>query len=192
MNEKVILTDIDGVCLDWEPAFHEWMAARGHFRQANDVYRMSDQYSGIRFKKIERLVREFANCSWIGHIKPFRDARSGIARLVDEGYKFIAITSLSLDPYTKELRVRNLEELFGKGTFVDVICLDTGADKDDVLEFYRDSGMWWIEDNATNASLGADLGLKSILIDHPHNAESNDERVVRASTWTEIVDIIIN
>ena len=30
----------------------------------------------------------------------------------------------------QKLRKRNLSKLFGKNTFEDVICLDTGADKD--------------------------------------------------------------
>ena len=30
MQEKIILTDIDGVMLDWEFAFHSWMDVHGH------------------------------------------------------------------------------------------------------------------------------------------------------------------
>ena len=113
-----------------------------------------------------------------------------MAKLVEAGYRFLAITSLSLDEKAKTLRVRNLKRLYGD-VFVDVICLDTGADKDDALEYYRGSGMYWLEDKWENAVLGADLGLKSILVDHPHNAEYSDERIVRASTWADIVEKIL-
>ena len=51
--------------------------------------------------------------------------------------------------------------------------------------------MYWLEDKWENAVLGADLGLKSILIDHPHNAEYSDERIVRASTWANVVEKIL-
>ena len=56
--------------------------------------------------------------------------------------------------------------------FSELVCLDTGADKDDALERYRDSGLYWIEDKVQNANLGATLGLNSILIEHSHNKDS--------------------
>ena len=31
MKNKIILTDCDGVVLDWEFAFSNWMEHRGHF-----------------------------------------------------------------------------------------------------------------------------------------------------------------
>lgn len=189
MNDKIILTDCDGVCLDWEKAFHEWMALKGFERNDITDYGMHNQYDLARLKS-KRLVREFNNCAWVGSLPAFRDARSGIAKLAEAGYKFVAITSLSLDPYAQQLRKSNLEKLFGDA-FVDVICLDTGADKDEALEFYRDSELYWVEDKWENAVLGADMGLKSIIIDHPHNAGNNDERIVRAGTWSEVVETIV-
>jgi len=189
MKDKIILTDCDGVCLDWEASFQEWMTTKGHVQQQFAVYDISVMY-GIEKAEGKRLIREFNNCGWMATLPAMRDSRSGIAKLVEAGYKFVAITSLSLDLKSKALRVRNLKELYGDA-FVDVICLDTGADKDEELEHYRGSDMYWIEDKWENAVLGADLGLKSILVDHPHNGYYSDERIVRASTWADIVEEIL-
>lgn len=189
MKDKIILTDCDGVCLDWEAAFQEWMTTNGYVQQEFSVYDISVMY-GIDKEEGKGLVSKFNNSGWMESLPAMRKSRSGIATLVEAGYKFIAITSLSLDPRSKVLRVRNLKELYGNA-FVDVICLDTGADKDEALEPYRDSGMFFIEDKTENAVLGADMGLKSILIDHPHNAECDDERIVRASTWANVVEEIL-
>ena len=30
LEDKIILTDADGVLLDWESAFHKWMESHGH------------------------------------------------------------------------------------------------------------------------------------------------------------------
>ena len=49
-----------------------------------------------------------------------------------------------------------------------VTCLDTGADKDEALAPYKDSGMYWIEDKTANAVLGADMGLNTLLVNHGH------------------------
>jgi hypothetical protein len=189
--KKTILTDCDGVIVNWEDHFHRWMEARGYNKVKNDIYHINEQYDMSRLES-KRLVKEFNNSAWIGWCPALRDARSGIATLFEHGYEFICITSLSLDPYAQELRWQNLRTLFGTEPFVDLVCLDTGADKDRALEPYRDSGLWWIEDKSENAVLGADLGLRSILIDHSYNRDCNDNRLVRVKTWKEITGIILD
>jgi hypothetical protein len=189
--KNIILTDADGVLISWEDHFHKWMEARGYNKVKNDIYHIDLQYDMSR-RESKRLVQEFNNSAWIGWCPALRDARSGVATLYEEGYNFICITSLSLDPYAKELRWQNLRTLFGVDPFVDLVCLDTGADKDAALEPYRNSGMWWIEDKPENAVLGADLGLNTIIIDHTYNRELNDARVRRAKNWKDITGFILN
>ena len=66
------------------------------------------------------------------------------------GYVFHMITSLSLDEHAQRLRRMNTEKLFGETAFSGYTFLDTGADKDDALDKYRDSGIAWIEDKVEN------------------------------------------
>lgn len=186
---KLILTDIDGVMLDWETGFHDWMESKGFNRNAIDSYDMHVVY-GEKKEFIKALVREYNNSAWMCCLKPLRDAVDGVQMLVDAGYRFGAITSLSLDPYAGKLREENLKSLFGD-VFDFVTCLDTGADKDEALLPYKDSGMWWIEDKPENARLGADLGLKTILMRHPHNASFDYSGVKNADNWTQIANMII-
>jgi len=190
MNQ-IILTDADGVLLCWEDHFHNWMEARGYNKVKNDIYHIDEQYDMSR-QKSKQLVAEFNNSAWIGWCPALRDSRSGVATLAENGYKFICITSLSLDPYAKELRWQNLRTLFGTEAFADLVCLDTGADKDQALEPYRNSGLFWIEDKIENAVLGADLGLNTIIIDHTYNQELVDTRIRRAYNWKDITGIILN
>jgi hypothetical protein len=189
--KNTILTDADGVLLSWEDHFHNWMAARGYNKVENNTYNLNEKYNIARTES-KRLVVEFNNSAWIGWCPALRDARSGIATLFEHGYQFVCITSLSLDPYAKELRWQNLRTLFGTEPFVDLVCLDTGADKDAALEPYRNSGLYWLEDKPENALLGADLGLNTIVVDHSYNRELNDSRIRRAHTWKEITGIILN
>ena len=46
---------------------------------------------------------------------------------------------------------KKIDNVFGKGVFTKLVCLDTGADNDEGLEPYKDSGLWWIEDKTVNA-----------------------------------------
>lgn len=186
---NIILTDCDGVLLDWESSFHKWMRTRGHDQVNHGYYEIEQMYDMTR-ERGKQYIKEFNNSSWMGFLPAFRDARSGVAALQDMGYKFVCITSLSLDPYTKELRWLNLRNIFGNDAFEDLVCLDTGGDKDQALNEYRDSGLWWIEDKASNASLGADFGLKSILINHAHNQYHEDARLHRVDTWKDLVDLV--
>jgi len=51
--------------------------------------------------------------------------------------------------------------------------------------------MWWIEDKPSNAKLGADLGLKSVLVRHEHNAYFDYSGVTKVDNWTQIANLII-
>lgn len=190
MTEKLILTDCDGVLLDWEVAFEQWMEQHGHTKVVQATYDISTTY-GIDKAEGKRLVREFNESAWMGFLPAFRDARSGVAKLVEQGYKFVVITSLSLDEKARMLRISNLKNIFGKDVFVDVICLDTGADKDDELVKYAGTGLWWIEDKPENAECGLKYGLKPILIEHNHNRDHDVEGIEYAEDWDDIVSNLI-
>lgn len=189
-NEKIILTDCDGVMLDWEKAFHEWMTSKGHSVKVPSIYDISTMY-GLEKVEGKRLVREFNESAWMGFLPAFKDARSGIAKLVEAGYQFVVITSLSLDEKARMLRVSNLKNIFGKNVFIDVICLDTGADKDEELVKYQDSGLYWLEDKTENAVCGLKYGLKSVLIKHAHNADCDNEDIIMCDDWDAIAKEII-
>ena len=100
--------------------------------------------------------------------------------LKKQNYKFVCITSLSLDKSIQKRRLKNLEKLLGKDFFEDVIFLDTYQPKDNVLKNYANTGYWWIEDNITNAIVGKSLGLQSILF------RNNAEGLASVSTWKEL------
>jgi FMN phosphatase YigB (HAD superfamily) len=123
---KIILTDCDGVLLDWEKGFNEWMSSKGYTKVVEGIYDISKTY-GLEKEVGKRLVREYNESAWMGYLKAFRDARSGVAKLYEAGYRFHCITSLSLDKKAKRLRMQNLENVFGKGVFKELVCLASGV-----------------------------------------------------------------
>lgn len=186
--ERLILTDCDGVVLNWENAFNEWMKARGYRKvpNGNSVYKIGSRY-GIDQDYGYRLVREFNNSSWIGFLSPFRDAVYYMDLLYRRhGYRFHVITSLSRDPYSQRLREQNLYNFFGHQMFEKVTCLDTGANKDAALASYRDSECVWVEDSVKNAQVGRDLGLRTFLMEHAHNSTRCPDGVSKVANWQQI------
>lgn len=190
MTDKIILTDCDGVLLDWETAFHSWMSEKGYEKKVSAVYDIAHAY-GMEKSEAKPLVKQFNESAWMGYLKALRDARSGVAKLYENGYRFHCITSLSLDKKARRLRMYNLENVFGKGVFKEVVCLDTGADKDEALAEYEGTGMWWLEDKTENAECGVRAGLRSILIEHAHNVDCDNEKIIKCANWSDIVDTIL-
>jgi hypothetical protein len=190
-NPKTILVDADGVLLDWEYAFSVWMEQHGHVKQQGSefIYDIGEQY-GITKPQAKQLVKIFNESAAIGFLPPLRDAMFYVKRLHEEhGYRFHCITSLSLDPNAGKLREMNLRKLFGKTAFERVVCLDTGADKTQALEPYRNTGLWWIEDKPENADVGYNMGLRSVLMEHGHNMNHECPYPV-VKNWREIYAIV--
>lgn len=191
MTQKLILTDADGVLLDWEWAFSVWMTERGYTLSpgAKTSYYLHEHYVELEKKDAKKIVKQFNESAAIGFLPALRDSTYYVKRLHEEhGYQFRVITSLSLDKNAQRLREMNLRKIFGDA-IESVICLATGADKDEALAPYKDSGMWWIEDKWENADVGHNLGLKSILVEHGHNMHHKPDYAI-VKNWREIYDII--
>jgi len=190
--QSLILVDADGVILDWEYAFSVWMEQHGFVKTEGSqfIYDIGKRY-GIDHEQGRKLIKIFNESAAIGFLPPLRDAMYYVKRLHEEhGYVFHCITSLSLDANAGKLREMNLRKLFGKTAFEKITCLETGADKDQALEPYRDSGCWWVEDKPENAEVGHKLGLRSILVEHGHNMNHVNEQIPVVKNWREIYAII--
>lgn len=191
--DKIILTDADGVLLNWEYAFTCWMEQHGHTQveDGNLIYDMGDRY-GITKDQGKKLIKIFNESAAIGFLPALRDSMYYVKRLHEEhGYVFHCITSLSTDPNAGKLREMNLQKLFGKTAFTKVQCLDTGADKDEALAEYKGKNYYWIEDKLENAEAGLDVGLRPILMEHGFNMNDNIKPgIKKVVNWKEVYEYI--
>jgi len=191
MNDRTILTDCDGVLLDWEWAFAIWMQERGYVQRPNakDYYKIHEQFDDLTWTEAKKFTRLFNESAAIGFLPPLRDSVYWVKRLNEElGYRFVCITSLSTDKNAQKLRRMNLEKYYGD-VFDDVVCLETGSDKHAALEPYRGSRLWWIEDKPENADLGYNYGLNSVLIEHGHNMKHECPYPI-VKNWSEIFELV--
>jgi hypothetical protein len=170
------------------------MEQHGHTQvdDANFIYDIGKRFGLESNNMGHRLVKQFNESAAIGFLPALRDAMYYVKRLHEEhGYVFRCITSLSTDRNAYKLRKMNLEKLFGETAFEELVCLDTGADKDEALKPYKDSGLYWIEDKLSNAVTGLDLGLKPILIEHGFNMlDDIPEGMTKVVNWKEIYNHI--
>ena len=65
-SNRIILTDVDGVLLEWEKHFAEWMSERGFELRpgAEKKYSMVERY-GIKKQLKESLIEEFNRSAWM-------------------------------------------------------------------------------------------------------------------------------
>lgn len=185
---KVILTDCDGVLLNWGYAFDVWMEQKGYTVKNPDAYDVGEIY-GIERSESKKMVRLFNESAAIGFLPPLRDAVEYVRKLHEEhGYVFHVITSLSKDENAQKLRTKNLKKIFGKTAIEKFIYLDTGADKDVELGEYEGKDYVWIEDKVENAEVGATFGLESILMEHGFNMDNKEFPLMK--NWKEIYEYL--
>lgn len=191
IHDKIILTDIDGVVLNWQWAFDCWMAEHGFTSEQSDVYDISKAYD-IPKAQGKKLIKIFNESAAVGFLPALRDSVYYIRELAERhGYEFHAITSLSSDVNAQKLRKMNLRKLFGPDVFTRFVILETGADKDEALAEYKDSGLFWIEDKPANAEAGLHAGLRSVLMAHGYNLDYQNPNVPLVHNWRDIHDMIL-
>ena len=91
------------------------MEEHGHtkVKESSTIYNIGERY-GIDIEQGRKLIKIFNDSAAVGFLPPLRDAVQYVTKLADEGWDFIAITSLSTNKYAKKLRSKNLAKLFGK------------------------------------------------------------------------------
>jgi len=187
MCNKNILVDCDGVLLDWETSFHNWVHERGYGQPRHrNTYNLQDRYASMTYQTAFDLMTEFNRSAAIGFLTPLNDAKEGVRLLASLDYRFTVITAMGGDSYSRTLRRSNLNSIFGD-VFTEIIFSSDNEDKTKELSIYTDN--YWIEDNPNNYEIGQNLGLTSILLDHPHNRWYNNF-TTRANNWKDICSII--
>ena len=185
-----ILTDCDGVLLNWKDSFDSWMMREQGLYAKGDVtvYDQSIRYD-IDKDYMNVLIRAFNSSANVGFLPPLYDSVKYVKKLHEEhGYQLIIISSLSNNPFAQELRTRNLRSIFGRSAFSEFVYLDTGEDKDEVLQKYAEyyPGVLWIEDKTQNALLGRKLGLDSVLMKHIYHKNEDTDELPIMSSWKEL------
>lgn len=193
MKDKIILTDADGVLVDWRSAFGEFMSDRQHpmLPGTDNEYNISKRH-GVPNDRAVDYIREFNELPGIAHLSPFADSVQYVTLLADLGFRFVVVSSIGDHPVSKMCRHDNLINLFGD-VFDEVHCLALDANKAETLATWRDTGYFWIEDHMGQATAGYEVGLKPILINHPYNDHHNTDlfpKVPLDTPWSNICKLI--
>ena len=189
INDKLILTDCDGVLLDWEYHFYKWLKETEGYERLGPEYNIGKAI-GVAQKTGAKFVNLFNRSEYMKTLSPMRDAIKYVRKLHEEhGYIFHVITSQTNCRLAQEYRKENLRNVFGE-VFDGFTILNTGQDKDEALKKWEGTECFWVEDKPENAEVGASFGLNSILVAHEHNKDYDGD-IPRYWKWKEIYNDIV-
>lgn len=192
MMNKIILADVDGVLLNWHVPFQRWMEEEHGLvpgiESKHQVYSLSTRYE-IDEDKMHSYVLAFNRSAAVGFLPPYEDAGHYVRRLAEKGYKFITSTAMGGNRYSEQLRIMNLERVFGH-VFVGHNFIELNESKEPFLQLYAGTEHWWVEDKPSNAEIGVKLGLRSIMLRHDHTADYENDDLLIVDRWKHIYAII--
>lgn len=188
---KIILTDVDGVLLNWFHSFERWMVLKGYTMQTKNEYEIGSIF-GLDRDYAKELVHTFNTSVYVGGLPPYLDAVKYVKKLHEEhGVVLHCITAIPNTPEIKKIRTENLKSLFGDTVIERVVCTETSKNKRPYLSEYKDSDLPWIEDKFSNAKMGLDLGLDCYLMVHDHNENyDHHDDIKRVENWKEIYELL--
>lgn len=177
-----VLLDCDGVLLDWESAFREWVTAK--LRRPIAAHPSDwclSKWLGVTKDEASALVEEFNHGEHFGSLWPVSGAVWAVGGLAEAGFELHVITSCAAKSEVAAQRRQNLAIHFGD-VFASVTCLDLGQSKAKAL-IEHEPGATWIEDNFTHALTGHALGHRTFVLRYPHNRKHEEGSV--GPTWCD-------
>ena len=108
-SNRIILTDVDGVLLEWEHHFTKWMLQKTLFDERGaryhphrllpdkeNTYEMAERF-GVTKDEIRKHIREFNRSDWLGTQWSMPESQTWVKLLAAEGWTFIPSTSMTSD-----------------------------------------------------------------------------------------------
>lgn len=185
MRHKILLTDIDGVVLDWQKHFNKYL---DHYYPGEELFDPTVFAQGERTGKI---IKEFNNSAWIGFLEPWKDSVEVLTELNHMGWKIYGCTSMGTDQYANALRKKNIETLM-PDVFAQLEIIPFMQPKGNWLAPWKGSGAVWVEDKWSNAIIGADMGIKTFLMKQSYNSKQDYQGVEKVDNWRQIYNKVIS
>lgn len=182
---KYMLVDVDDTVLEAADALQQFLADECDLvseQRLKDHHNIPNLY-GITIEQTLDCIRRFHRAPVMGRLPPLPCAATVLPALYRAGYRFVAITACLDEEAVVAARRANLEAAFGF-PWEAVHCLGLTLCKRAALAAYPPSV--WVDDLATHAAAGADIGHRSFLLDTPYNRGADLVGVTRVSDWHQL------
>lgn len=197
-REKIILTDVDGVLLDFHSSATEFLRNEKKiditYADWDKSYWLYEIINGTP-EQDKEIFSEFSQSEYFRNLSARECALKSLKTLAADGWRFVAVTAagqgLKHQNMNKVLQYRmdNLEKHFGN-IFEDIHITNVYDCKSPILKRYDPT--WWVEDSVTNAIIGHETGHRSVIMHTRHyQAEKNTINLPVVKGWDEI-EVMVN
>lgn len=192
-KKPLILTDIDGVVLQWVSRLPEFLASKGYDTAEAVAVRDEDRWTtmeelmgGVDEETATALFNEYCSSDFLRELDGYKDAVAVINNMKDH-FDFVAITAIGLKPINKKNRVANLEALF-PGAFSEVHCVDFGASKEKVLARYAGKNpLFYVDDGNKHVREAMNVGINGVQFGNLNRGKDEEMKYdVKVNSWEEI------
>jgi DNA-binding beta-propeller fold protein YncE len=198
MNKPTILTDVDGVLLNFLKAFSEFLKSKSLFKEEFEFKIKGNEYFDLKELitlscpvECESIINEFYLSKEIGKLKEQQDGLTDIIQSLNNDFNLICITCIGTTEHLKEQRQKNLINVFGD-CFKEIHCINITDSKEDLISSLskKYDVITYVDDRLKHINEAINAGVKPILFiqGYPHNEESNEYYV--ANCWHDIKSII--
>ena len=176
---KKILTDVDGVLLNWRKQFFTWMDNEGYTVVRPKSHSIARTFDLDRVTELEQ-VKDFNESVWISHLEALDNAVDGVKKLTKAGYTIDVCSAIVVKILNCEAVVTNKVAKFPSFTHMKPYYVGLDKPKTSFFEEYRDSGCYWVEDLPKNALAGLEYGLRPLLVSESYKKFEHPE--IKVST----------
>ena len=190
---KILLTDIDEVLLDWSWSFENFLKKEKNliFEHKLKNYYDFEKWSGKPFEEIWSYVDEFcSNKDYYRNIPVFQCAKEVLPELHKKGWDIIPISAAPNLEHVKENRKYNLENHFG---YIFKKIHLTG-DKNNtsknckIKTLCQYESTYFVEDSPSQLEKCLTTNHNIIIMDYEYNKHIKHNN--RVKNWYEIYDIL--
>ena len=199
MKKQVIMTDCDGVLLQWlahTPSFIEDLGYdSSHLRDVMsgnkfvpfcDVFCTEDRKEGL-----ERL-RRYNESHYMRSLPIIENGSDEVIKRLSQKFDIVVVTSFSDKKEAYHNRLSNLELHFGD-SISELICLKHEEDKTPTLKSYAKNRdvVLWVDDQIKHVHHGIEAGINSFQYTHGMSCGRNTGEVKEIDSWKKIEELML-
>lgn len=190
MAKKIILCDVDGVCLDWLSKLPEYLVKRGLnpepaiMAYSHGEFLGHTEITGLPEDEAFQLVLDYNESEYIKYLTPYRDALA-VINLLKHEFDFVAVTAIGRTGKSSDYRMENLNFWY-PNAFKDIHVVNMHESKLGVLMNYDKT--FFIDDSPSYCAEGKRAGHIPIRI--VRDSRIDKTNVVRCNSFYEIGSFI--
>ena len=182
--QKILLTDIDDCLVSWSTEFRKYFNKETGHKAIKYSYLEHVAFDHVPFPDLNQSIEDFNSSHHFENLPPKAHSVEIISKFKNEGWTIVGITACGTDAKVQELRWKNMNNLFGDGTFSDIRFLHWSESKAIHLKDFDNCP--FVDDNIKHATTALTMGHKPIIIHRSYRRAMAIQDIPYLHNWLEI------